>query len=67
MNWCLSIKAIPKRKILFIIYLKKNDILIYALILFQKKNDIDKIISLQNYKSFIQQDIDLNYQELYFL
>ena len=34
--------------------------------LFQKVNDINKIISLQNCKSYIRQDIDLSYQELYF-
>ena len=28
---------------------KEDDILIYALMLFQKDNDIDKISSLQNY------------------
>ena len=34
--------------------------------LFQKDSDFEKIISLQNYKSYIRQDIDLKYQELYF-
>ena len=33
---------------------------------FQKVIDFEKIISLQNYKSYIRQDIDLKYQELYF-
>ena len=34
--------------------------------LFQKDIDVDKIISLQNYKSYIRQDYDLKFQELYF-
>ena len=34
--------------------------------LFQNVNDFKKAISLQNYKSYIRQDIDLNYEELYF-
>ena len=33
--------------------------------LFQKDNYVGKIISLQNYKSYIRQDYDLNYQDLY--
>ena len=34
--------------------------------LLQKDIDIDKIISLQNSKSYIRQDYDLKFQELYF-
>ena len=34
--------------------------------LFQKDSDFEKIISLQNYKSYIRQDYDLKFQELYF-
>ena len=34
--------------------------------LFQKYIDIDKIISLKNYKSYIRQYYDLKFHELYF-
>ena len=45
---------------------KEDDIPIYTHMLFKKDNDIDKIISLQNYKSYSRQDYDLKFQELNF-
>ena len=35
--------------------------------LFQKDNDFEKIMSLPNYESYIRQDVDLKYQELFFM
>ena len=65
-DFVLEYKENPKNKEFIHKVLKKNDdILIYAIMLFQKDIDIDKIISLQNYKSYIRQDIDLKYQELF--
>ena len=66
-DFVLEYKENPKNKEFIYKVLKKNDdILIYAIMLFQKDIDIDKIISLQNYKSYIRQDYDLKFQELYF-
>ena len=60
-------KVNPKNNDFIYNVLKGEDgILLYVLMLFQKVNDINKIISLQHYKSYIRQDIDLNYQELQF-
>ena len=57
----------PKNKdVIYKVLKKEDDILIYALMLFQKDNDIDKISSLQKYKSYIRQDHDLKFKELYF-
>ena len=59
---CWNIKKIQKIKISFIKFKKiEDDILIYTLMLFQKDINIDKIISLENYKSYIRQDYDLKF------
>ena len=64
----LEYKGNPKNKHFIYNVLKgEDDNLIYVFMLFQKVNDINKIISLQNCKSYIRQDIDLSYQELYFM
>ena len=66
-DFVLEYKENPKNKDFIYKVLKtEDDILIYALMLFQKYIDIDKIISLKNYKSYIRQDYDLKFQELYF-
>ena len=60
------ITKIQKIRILFIKYKKKTLYFnIYSNVV-SKYIDIDKIISLQHYKSYIRQDHDLKYQEIYF-
>ena len=66
-DFVLEYKENPKNQdFVYKVLKKEDDVLINALMLFQKDIDIDKIITLQNYKSYIRQDIDLNSQELYF-
>ena len=60
-------KGNPKSKdFIYDVLRGEDEILIYNLMLFQKDSDFEKIISLQNYKSYIRQDIDLKYQEFHF-
>ena len=61
-EFMLKYKGNPKNKDFIYNVLKEADeSFINALIFSQNFNDINKIISIQNYKSYIRQDIDLNY------
>ena len=61
-DFVVEYKENPKNQdFIYKVFKQKEDILIYTLMLLQKDNDIDKIISLQNYKSYIRQDHDLKF------
>ena len=61
-DFVLEYKENPKSKdFIYKVLKQEDDILIDALILFQKDIDIDKIISLENYKPYIRQDYDLKF------
>ena len=65
-EFVLDYKGNPKNKDFIHDLLRGEDKIFIYTLFFQKDNDSEEIISLQNYKSYIRQDIDLKYQGMFY-